>query len=251
MNQHEPARDRNGILEDSQLVMKGPTLETSENPTVATVVLGLELSRGWSWFFLRAAEVWINVHNMLKPLENGRFLWASERSGFRRTWALGTHAILKARNHWPDLQNTAVTTVEPERMWVGEIQEYYGMLVPQLVVLFWVFMLFLLAYRITLASWCVEPQQAWKSKCHSSYAQLHNDEIVRHLYIYGPDASGEATLKPVTGGEWQVEEVVAVDEETLGIQLERLQKALSVGLRWLTQCYCSSKTIFGVSSTIS
>lgn len=62
-------------------------------------------------------DVWINVHNMLKPLENGRFLWASEQSGFR------------------------------------------------------------------------------------------------HLYIYGPDASGEATLKPVTGGEWQVEEVVAVDEE--------------------------------------
>ena len=37
----------------------------------------------------------------------------------------------------------------------------------------------------------------------------------RHLYIYTP-AAGEGTLKPVTGGEWQVEEVVAVDEETLG-----------------------------------
>ena len=57
----------------------------------------------------------------------------------------------------------------------------------------------------------------------SSYTQLHNGEIVRHLYSYGPDASGEATLKPVTGGEWQVEEVVAVDEEMLGIQLGRLQ----------------------------
>jgi len=37
----------------------------------------------------------------------------------------------------------------------------------------------------------------------------------RHLYIYGPDAAGEGTLKQVTGGDWQVEDVVAVDEEKL------------------------------------
>lgn len=64
--------------------------------------------------FTEKTEVWINVHNMLKPLgKSGRFLWASERTGFR------------------------------------------------------------------------------------------------HLYIYEP---GVDKLKPVTGGSWQVEEVVAIDE---------------------------------------
>jgi len=64
--------------------------------------------------FTEKTEVWINVHNMLKPLgKSGRFLWASERTGFR------------------------------------------------------------------------------------------------HLYIYEP---GVDELKPVTGGSWQVEEVVAIDE---------------------------------------
>ena len=67
--------------------------------------------------------MWINVHNMLKPLKNGRFLWASERTGFR------------------------------------------------------------------------------------------------HLYIYGPDAAGEGTLKPVTGGEWQVEDIAAVDEESWSLRV--------------------------------
>ena len=72
---------------------------------------------------------------------------------------------------------------------------------------------------------------------------------MRHLYIYGPDASGEATLKPVTGGEWQVEEVVAVDEETLGIQLaDRLFLLVSGGAHNVTALL---KCFFWVSSTIS
>ena len=67
--------------------------------------------------FTEKTDVWINVHNMLKPLgKKGRFLWASERTGFR------------------------------------------------------------------------------------------------HLYIYDPEAGGQGELKAVTGGAWQVEDVVAVDE---------------------------------------
>ena len=68
--------------------------------------------------FIEKTDVWINVHNMLKPLgKSGRFLWASERTGFR------------------------------------------------------------------------------------------------HLYIYEPEAAGgQGELKPVTGGAWEVEDVVAVDE---------------------------------------
>ena len=29
------------------------------------------------------SDVWINLHNMLTPLKDGRFVWASERTGFR------------------------------------------------------------------------------------------------------------------------------------------------------------------------
>lgn len=39
-------------------------------------------------------QVWINVHDMLKPLKNGRFLWASERSGFRRQQNWGSHLTI-------------------------------------------------------------------------------------------------------------------------------------------------------------
>ncbi len=31
-------------------------------------------------------DVWINLHEMLKPLDDGRFLWASERTGFRHLY---------------------------------------------------------------------------------------------------------------------------------------------------------------------
>mmetsp|Transcript_132123 Transcript_132123/g.313181 ORF Transcript_132123/g.313181 Transcript_132123/m.313181 type:complete len:842 (-) Transcript_132123:51-2576(-) len=36
--------------------------------------------------FTEKTQVWVNVHNMLKPLDKGRFLWASERSGFRHLY---------------------------------------------------------------------------------------------------------------------------------------------------------------------
>ena len=32
------------------------------------------------------SETWINLHNMLKPLSRGRFLWASERTGFNHIY---------------------------------------------------------------------------------------------------------------------------------------------------------------------
>ncbi|MGC9400366.1 MAG: S9 family peptidase [Anaerolineae bacterium] len=31
-------------------------------------------------------DVWVNLHAMLKPLDDGRFLWASERTGFRHLY---------------------------------------------------------------------------------------------------------------------------------------------------------------------
>ena len=128
--------------------------------------IGDERSHSWnflepncnsgSWTFQRLilvpfgsqSEVWINVHNMLKPLENGRFLWASERSGFRRT---------TRRNHWPDLQNNPYDMLQPLKLkecvgW-GKYRNTMerSWLMPQLIVPFCAFLLFLLAYRITLA----------------------------------------------------------------------------------------------------
>jgi len=32
------------------------------------------------------SDVWINLHNMFRPLADGRFIWASERSGFRHLY---------------------------------------------------------------------------------------------------------------------------------------------------------------------
>jgi dipeptidyl-peptidase-4 len=32
------------------------------------------------------SDVWVNLHDMLRPLPDGRFLWASERSGFRHLY---------------------------------------------------------------------------------------------------------------------------------------------------------------------
>lgn len=80
-------------------------------------VLQLNPATGGSkLLFTEKTDVWINVHNMLKPLgESGKLLWASERSGFR------------------------------------------------------------------------------------------------HLYVYDPAAS---KMSPLTSGEWQVEEVAAVDEQS-------------------------------------
>ena len=33
-----------------------------------------------------SSDVWINLHNMFRPLADGRFIWASERSGFRHLY---------------------------------------------------------------------------------------------------------------------------------------------------------------------
>jgi len=35
------------------------------------------------------SEVWINLHDMLTPLKDGRFVWASERTGFRHLYLYG------------------------------------------------------------------------------------------------------------------------------------------------------------------
>jgi dipeptidyl-peptidase 4 len=41
------------------------------------------------------SEVWINLHDMLHPLKDGRFIWASERSGFRHLYLVGADGELE------------------------------------------------------------------------------------------------------------------------------------------------------------
>ena len=36
-----------------------------------------------------SSDVWINLHTMFRPLADGRFIWASERSGFRHLYLYG------------------------------------------------------------------------------------------------------------------------------------------------------------------
>jgi dipeptidyl-peptidase-4 len=40
------------------------------------------------------SETWINLHNMLRPLSSGRFLWASERTGFNHIYLFHEGDIL-------------------------------------------------------------------------------------------------------------------------------------------------------------
>ena len=41
------------------------------------------------------SDVWINLHNMFKPLKNGRFIWASERTGFMHLYLYGENGELE------------------------------------------------------------------------------------------------------------------------------------------------------------
>jgi len=41
------------------------------------------------------SDVWINLHNMLRPLKNGRFIWASERTGFMHLYLYGENGELE------------------------------------------------------------------------------------------------------------------------------------------------------------
>lgn len=49
------------------------------------------------------SDTWVNLHNSLKPLADGkRFLWASERSGFRHIYLwTGTRLVPVTRGDWP------------------------------------------------------------------------------------------------------------------------------------------------------
>jgi dipeptidyl-peptidase-4 len=40
------------------------------------------------------SQVWINLHDMFEPLKDGRFIWASERSGFRHLYLYGREGRL-------------------------------------------------------------------------------------------------------------------------------------------------------------
>jgi dipeptidyl-peptidase-4 len=47
---------------------------------------GTSKTPGLNTLLIETNDVWINLHNMLTPLKDGRFVWASERTGFRHLY---------------------------------------------------------------------------------------------------------------------------------------------------------------------
>eukprot|EP00927_Polykrikos_kofoidii_P030705 TRINITY_DN26433_c0_g1_i1.p1 TRINITY_DN26433_c0_g1~~TRINITY_DN26433_c0_g1_i1.p1 ORF type:complete len:860 (-),score=124.28 TRINITY_DN26433_c0_g1_i1:70-2523(-) len=67
-------------------------------------VLALDIATGRTQtLFTEETKVWVNVHNMLKPIgTSGRLLWASERSGFRHLFVYDVTTGLRpiTKGHW-------------------------------------------------------------------------------------------------------------------------------------------------------
>jgi len=65
------------------------------------------------------SDVWVNLHDMLRPLPDGRFLWASERSGFRHLYLYEADGTLVRQLTDGDWQVDSVDGVDAEagRVW--------------------------------------------------------------------------------------------------------------------------------------
>ena len=66
-----------------------------------------------------SSDVWINLHDMLRPLPDGGFLWASERSGFRHLYVYDADAKLVQQLTDGEWQVDSVDAVDTEtgRVW--------------------------------------------------------------------------------------------------------------------------------------
>ena len=62
-----------------------------------------------------ASDVWINLHNMLRPLPDGRFVWASEVSGFRHLYLFDRDGALIRQLTDGEWVVDSVEAVDPER----------------------------------------------------------------------------------------------------------------------------------------
>jgi dipeptidyl-peptidase-4 len=68
---------------------------------------------------VETSDVWINLHDLLRPLPDGRFLWASERTGFRHLYLYERDGALVRPLTEGDWQVDSVEAVDAEagRVW--------------------------------------------------------------------------------------------------------------------------------------
>ena len=60
------------------------------------------------------SDVWINLHNMFKPLKNGRFIWASERTGFMHLYLYDENGELERPLTSGDWQVESIDGIDQE-----------------------------------------------------------------------------------------------------------------------------------------
>jgi len=60
-------------------------------------------------------DLWINLHDMLKPLEDGGFIWASERSGFQHLYLYGQEGELVRQLTSGEWMVESIAGVDEER----------------------------------------------------------------------------------------------------------------------------------------
>lgn len=75
-----------------------------------------------------ASDVWVNLHDMLRPLPDGRFVWASERSGFRHLYLYEADGTLVRQLTEGEWQVDSVDAVDPEtgRVWFSATKDGAG-----------------------------------------------------------------------------------------------------------------------------
>jgi dipeptidyl-peptidase-4 len=71
------------------------------------------------------SDVWVNLHDMLRPLADGRFVWASERSGFRHLYLYEADGTLVRQLTEGDWQVDSVDAVDVEsgRVWFSATRD--------------------------------------------------------------------------------------------------------------------------------
>ncbi|MDQ1446091.1 MAG: dipeptidyl-peptidase 4 [Acidimicrobiaceae bacterium] len=71
------------------------------------------------------SDVWINLHDLLRPLPDGRFLWASERSGFRHLYLYERDGTLIRQVTEGEWQVDSVDGIDAEtgRVWFSATKE--------------------------------------------------------------------------------------------------------------------------------
>ena len=78
-------------------------------------LVGLDISTGRSKILLtESSDVWINLNDMFRPLDDGGFIWASERAGFNHLYLYDSEGNLVRQLTSGDWQADSVAGVDQE-----------------------------------------------------------------------------------------------------------------------------------------